>query len=328
MQRSAPTPEFTRFLKVATDCRAAQKRYFQNRKTPEAGQYLAESIALERQLDALILEFNQAEQLQQPLFNPLNSKPMFFQNLAQHAPNLDVQIRIMAKDGKLTVSVLPMTTEKFKAITVTATPEELDADFIEAIIQPVTSAVTIKDQVAGQLTDHPAPAETKADVPAPPAEAEKPVKKSRSKKTRFAKAPEEEVQEELAEEVQPEMEAPTETEQNSGIVNGEPWPPAPDESGTEKTDSPAVETETPATDEPSEKPNWEVVHTDVEPNVEPETPATGALIIPLVEAASEAKETSETEEPKKAAFPEIIAAESEQMAASKPTPPRPTPALF
>ena len=63
----------------------------------------------------------------------------FFQTLDQSFPDADLNIRIKAKSGSMSVSVLPVskTENDIEPIILTGTPEDLDAQFFELVSAPV-----------------------------------------------------------------------------------------------------------------------------------------------------------------------------------------------
>jgi PRTRC genetic system protein E len=114
----------------------------------------------------------------------------FFQQLAQAgAQNVDITLRIMQKDGKLTVGIMPgIKSATLKPVNMTGTPGELDAEFFKTIMPGVTEIrgiVTnlekVKKEVEKKKDEPPEKSETSTSVSHKPA-AKKPVKKAGAKK--------------------------------------------------------------------------------------------------------------------------------------------------
>lgn len=81
-----------------------------------------------------------------------NDMSSFFQQLAALG-NVDLNIRIMQKDGKLTISITPGVKSNLHPILVTGTPAELDAEFLNTIapqVQSISGIVTNITEVKKQ----------------------------------------------------------------------------------------------------------------------------------------------------------------------------------
>jgi PRTRC genetic system protein E len=78
----------------------------------------------------------------------------FFKSIEQIVGQVELQFNIKAKDGKLTVMVMPKAAIKDAAISniqplfITGTAEELDAGFLEAVLNPLEQAAGIVHNVA------------------------------------------------------------------------------------------------------------------------------------------------------------------------------------
>lgn len=64
----------------------------------------------------------------------------FFTRLSELITGMQLTMTIKEKNGKITVSVLPDGIDKVLPLIITATPEELDAQFIEKISKPIEQA--------------------------------------------------------------------------------------------------------------------------------------------------------------------------------------------
>ena len=64
----------------------------------------------------------------------------FFSELYNNIDGIDVTMSFKRKNGKITVSVLPKTTSSIAPALITGTPEELDAEFFDAIKVPLEEA--------------------------------------------------------------------------------------------------------------------------------------------------------------------------------------------
>lgn len=104
----------------------------------------------------------------------------FFKQLHEISDGLDITMRIKAKNGKLTISVLPDNIDKVQPLITTGTPEHLDAEFIEAIRKPLADTKlaianlqeyeqSVKDAVdKGAQKANPAPATNKKTATSKP----------------------------------------------------------------------------------------------------------------------------------------------------------------
>lgn len=63
----------------------------------------------------------------------------FFKELTELLQGVQVTLTIKEKNGKVSVSVLPDSVDKVQPLVVTATAEELDKEFIEAIRKPIAA---------------------------------------------------------------------------------------------------------------------------------------------------------------------------------------------
>ncbi len=63
----------------------------------------------------------------------------FFQELEQMVPGVPITMNIFAKDGTMTVSVLPSSLKDVKALTLNGTAKEFDEDFFNQIRQPMAA---------------------------------------------------------------------------------------------------------------------------------------------------------------------------------------------
>lgn len=63
----------------------------------------------------------------------------FFKELTELLQGVQVTLTIKEKNGKVSVSVLPDSVDKVQPLVVTATAEELDSKFIDAIRKPIAA---------------------------------------------------------------------------------------------------------------------------------------------------------------------------------------------
>ena len=61
----------------------------------------------------------------------------FFQRLHELVDGVDITIQVKRKDGTLTLGIYPTAIKKVIPLTITGTPEELDADFFDTIANPL-----------------------------------------------------------------------------------------------------------------------------------------------------------------------------------------------
>lgn len=114
----------------------------------------------------------------------------FFQNLADLG-QVDVSLRILQKNEKLTVEVMPgISSDKFKPILVTGTPAELDEGFFSVILPALdeikglqTNIAQVKEQIQSD-----AAASTAKGGPNKPSPKKSPAQKGALKKSAVKKA--------------------------------------------------------------------------------------------------------------------------------------------
>jgi PRTRC genetic system protein E len=92
-------------------------------------------------------EKNHLKELDNDLSSNNDNDMNFFQQLAQAGTqNVDLTMRIMQKDGKLTINIMPgAKSVTIKPILVTGTPQELDAEFFKTIapgVSEITGIIT------------------------------------------------------------------------------------------------------------------------------------------------------------------------------------------
>jgi PRTRC genetic system protein E len=141
----------------------------------------------------------------------------FFQQLAQAAAqNVDLTMRIMQKDGKLTLNIMPgAKSVTIKPILVTGTPQELDAEFFKTIapgLSEINGIITNIEEVKNDLNKKkPESTNSKSENVKPGAkEATASAAKKKSSKAKSNNKPKEEIKPEVSNEAAPEAAAENE----------------------------------------------------------------------------------------------------------------------
>lgn len=108
----------------------------------------------------------------------------FFQQLAAMG-NIDLNLRIMQKNDKLTINVEPgIASDKIQPMIITATPAELDAEFFTSIMPEVKEITGIISNLADAKKEASEKQSNKPKEKPAAAKKEKPAKKAPAKKSK------------------------------------------------------------------------------------------------------------------------------------------------
>ena len=105
----------------------------------------------------------------------------FFQQLNDLLIGVDLKLEIKRTGNVLKVSALPSTKATMNPITITGTPEEIDAGFFEAIQKPLEDAQGLKTHYTPP--EKPAAPAAKKDTPKKTVEKKKPSKNPQVEET-------------------------------------------------------------------------------------------------------------------------------------------------
>lgn len=113
----------------------------------------------------------------------------FFQNLF-NTGDVDITMRIMKKNDKLTINIMPgSNVSKIQPIILTGTPEELDADFFNKVmpeVNEIKGLISNIDAVKKEATDEAAKSSKPADKPKPKVKPEAPKAKKKAPEAKEA----------------------------------------------------------------------------------------------------------------------------------------------